>query len=76
MFWLRSKKNHITHSLQVSHQDASSENNNKCFHEVRKILPFASSDFCHLLTAFANMKHPDQDWQNVGPDLDQNCLIL
>ena len=33
----------------------------------------ASGDFCHLLITFANSLDPDQ---NVGPDLDQNCLSL
>ena len=35
----------------------------------------ASGDFCHLLITFANSLQPDQDLQNVVPDLDQNCLI-
>ena len=34
----------------------------------------ASGDFCHLLIFFANSLDPDQDQQNVGPDLDPNCL--
>ena len=25
---------------------------------------------------FVNSLDPGQDWQNVGPDLDQNCLTL
>ena len=29
---------------------------------------------CHLLITFANSLDPDQDQQNVGPDLDPNCL--
>ena len=33
-------------------------------------------DFCHLLITFANSLDPDQDRQNVGPDLDPNCLTL
>ena len=33
-----------------------------------------SSDFCHLLTTFANSLDPDQARPNVGPDLDPNCL--
>ena len=33
-----------------------------------------SGDFCHLLIAFANSLDSDQAQQNVGPDLDQNCL--
>ena len=31
-------------------------------------------DFCHLLITFANSLDPDQDRQNVGPDLDPNRL--
>ena len=34
----------------------------------------ASSDFCQLLVTFANRLDPDQDQQNVDPDLDRNCL--
>ena len=30
---------------------------------------------CHLLIAFANSLDPDQDNQNVSPDLDPNCLL-
>ena len=36
----------------------------------------ASSDFCRLLITFTNSLDPDQDRQNVGPDLDSNCLTL
>ena len=36
----------------------------------------ASDDFCHLLITFANNLDPDQARQNVGPDLDPNCLTL
>ena len=37
----------------------------------------ASGDFCHLLIiVFANSLDPDQDQQNVGPDLDPNHLTL
>ena len=36
---------------------------------------FANSDFCHLMMiAFAKGLDPDQYRQNVGPDLDPNCL--
>ena len=31
---------------------------------------------CHLLITFANSLDPDQDQQNVGPDLDPNYLTL
>ena len=30
--------------------------------------------FCHLLINVANILEPDQARQNVGPDLDLNCL--
>ena len=36
----------------------------------------ASGHFCHLLITFANSLDPDQDQQNVGPDLDPNHLTL
>ena len=36
----------------------------------------ASDDFCHLLITFANFLDPDQDGQNVGPDLEPNRLTL
>ena len=32
--------------------------------------------FCRLLITFANSLDPDQDGQNVGPDLDTNCFTL
>ena len=35
-----------------------------------------SGDFCRLLITFANSLDPDQDQQNVGPDLGPNCLTL
>ena len=34
----------------------------------------ASGDFCHLLITFVNNLDQDQAQQNVGPDLDLNCL--
>ena len=34
----------------------------------------ARVDFCCLLIAFANSLDQDQALQNVGPDLDPNCL--
>ena len=36
----------------------------------------ARGDFCHLFIIFANSFAPDQGGQNVGPDLDPNCLPL
>ena len=36
----------------------------------------AGSDFCRLLITLANSLDPDQARQNVGPDLDPNCLTL
>ena len=37
---------------------------------------FCGGNFCGLLITFANSLDPDQDRQNVGPDLDPNCLTL
>ena len=34
----------------------------------------ASSNFSHLLITFANSLDPDQDQQNVGPDLDPTIV--
>ena len=42
-----------------------------CF--VFNSLP-ARGDFCCPLITFANILNPDQARQNVGPDLDPNCL--
>ena len=36
----------------------------------------AGGDFCRLLITFANSLDPNQARQNVGPDLDPNCLTL
>ena len=36
----------------------------------------AKGDFCWLLISFAKSLDPDQARQNVGPDLDPNCLTL
>ena len=36
----------------------------------------ASGHFCYLLITFANSLDPDQDRQNVGPDLVPNHLPL
>ena len=36
----------------------------------------ASSNFSCLLITFANGLDPNQDQQNVGPDLDPNPLTL
>ena len=34
----------------------------------------ANGDFCHWLIGYANSLDPDQDGQNIGPDLDPNRL--
>ena len=36
----------------------------------------ASSDFSGLHWTFANSLDPDQDWQNIRPELDPNRLTL
>ena len=48
--------------------------------EINKIIKMllftlpASDNFCHLLISFTNSLDPDQDRQNVGPDLEHNRL--
>ena len=37
---------------------------------------FLASGFYSLLITFANSLYPDQDRQNVGPDLDPNYLTI
>ena len=44
--------------------------------EIFLNLNLARGYFCSLLIAFANSLEPDQDQQNVGPDLDPNSLTL
>ena len=47
------------------------------FSGFKKFNSFQTSrNFCHLLITFANSFNPDQDRQNVGPDLDPNRLTL
>ena len=50
----------------------------KCCHSKNLTVNYflARGDFCHLLRTFANSLDPDLDRQNVGPDLDLNCLIV
>ena len=42
---------------------------------IKKTFACQRRFFC-LLIAFANSSDPDQDRQNVGPDLDPNRLTL
>ena len=45
--------------------------------QVEKISSFLSSGkFCHLLINSANNLGPDQDGQNVCPDVGPYCLTL
>ena len=41
-----------------------------------QIVYLASGDFYPLLITFANSLEPNQDRQNVSPDMDPNCLVL
>ena len=36
----------------------------------------ASGNVFHLLITFANSLNPDQDRQNISPNLDPNCLVI
>ena len=40
------------------------------------VIQFNSISKCHLLITFTNSLDPDQARQDVGPDLDPNCLTL
>ena len=65
--WKNLERNEINLSQGFSQKVVSTS----CF--VFNSLP-TRSDFCCLLKTFANSLDPDQVQQNVGPDLDQNCL--
>ena len=65
--WRKLEPNGIDFSQGFSHKVVS-----RSF-SVSNSLP-ASDNFCHLLITFANSLDPVQARQNVGPDLDPNCL--
>ena len=48
----------------------------KCFYDLHSSNFLASDKFCPLLMIFSNSLDPDQGRQNIGPDLDANCLTL
>ena len=48
----------------------------KDYRQMRVNSFLASTEFCCLLITFTNSLDPNQDQQNVGPDLDPNCLTL
>ena len=66
--WKKFEPNEIDFSQGIFSQKVVSKS---C--SVFNSLP-ASNNFCHLLKTFANSSDPDQARQNVGPDLDPNCL--
>ena len=43
--------------------------------KLLQLFPCLKGDFCHLLVTLANSLDPDQDQQNVGPDLDLNLTL-
>ena len=55
--------------MESQPQNPEFKNNPENFH------PY-SRDFCCLLITFANGLDPDNDQQNVSPDLDPNHLTL
>ena len=65
--WKRLEPNEMNFSQGFSQKVVSTS----CF--VFNSLP-TRGDFCCLLITFANSLDPDQARQNVGPDLDPNCL--
>ena len=61
-----------------THKDEGSVQNSSILDRCTWVLNsfLASSHYCGLLIIFSNSLDPDQDRQNVGPDLDPNCLTL
>ena len=53
-----------------------SQNENRCQLQNDVIGTLKVASCCRLLINFSNSFDPDQDQQNVGPDLDPNCLTL
>ena len=43
---------------------------------IQDISFLSNGDCCHLLITIPNSLGSDQDQQNVGPDMDPNCLAL
>ena len=74
-----SGKNQIySHSLHDRLQHGYSAA--KCIRVINPIMAVksfpVSGDLCRLLITFGNSLNPDQARQNVGPDLDPNCLTF
>ena len=67
LLWKKLEPNEINFSQGFSQKVVSTS----CF--VFNCLP-ARGDFCCLLITFVNSLDLDQARQNVGPDLDPNCL--
>ena len=65
--WKKLEPNEISFSQAFRQKVVST----RCF--VFNFLP-ARGDICCLLLTFANSLDQDQARQNVGPDLDPNCL--
>ena len=66
--WKKMEPNEIYFSQGFSQKVVSTS----CF--VNKTFCPLQGYFCCLLITFANRLDPDQARQNVGPDLDPNCL--
>ena len=65
--WKKLEPNEINYSHSFSQKLVSTS----CF--IFNSLA-AGGDSCRLLITFANSLGPDQAQQNVGPDMDPNCL--
>ena len=61
-----------THTVMTQIPSVARSQPETLWSEVRD----TSGDFCRLLITFANSLDPDQAWQNVGPDLNPNCLTF
>ena len=65
---------HICTGLSEFMLLANMVNNKNLMSLLKSFLAYG--DFSCLLITFANSLDPDQDRQNVGPDLDPNYLTL
>ena len=69
-------KCHLQKNLRWHFKGSRNNINNNCLLGLWINSFLASGDICHLLITFANCLDPDQDRQNVSPDLDPNSLTL
>ena len=70
------QKNRLNETFLLSNQNTPLNWWIRMDKKIITILCFLSLPASHWLITFANILVPDQDRQNVSPDLDPNCLTL